>query len=77
MAVVINYLVEHLATLSTLLESPEEISPKMAIQQLFEIEKSSGIWSQRMIIQIEGNLLALNACLNIAVCFYTDLQIAT
>ncbi|XP_074593614.1 arouser isoform X2 [Brevipalpus obovatus] len=46
----INYVVEHLATFSTSIPAP--ITPKTAIQRLFTLEKTAGIWTQQMILKI-------------------------
>ena len=32
----------------------QQITPKVALQRLFAMEKTSGIWTQKMTIQIEG-----------------------
>lgn len=48
----INYVVEHLATFSTSIPAP--ITPKTAIQRLFTLEKTAGIWTQQMILKITG-----------------------
>lgn len=45
------YQVEHLATFSMVSHQPT--TPKAAIQRLFAMEKASGIWTQRMAIQVE------------------------
>ncbi|XP_053210452.1 epidermal growth factor receptor kinase substrate 8-like isoform X2 [Panonychus citri] len=50
-----NYVVEHLATFSTSMTSQQPITPKVAIQRLFAMEKTSGIWTQRMFVKIEGS----------------------
>lgn len=44
------YQVEHLATFST----QQQTTPKIALQRLFAMEKTSGIWTQSMAIEIEG-----------------------
>lgn len=51
-------MVEHLATFSTSLsaQQQQQITPKMAIQRLFAMEKASGIWSQRMLLKLNGKL---------------------
>jgi hypothetical protein len=49
-----SYFVEHLATFSTVLPGQQQITPKLALQRLFAMEKTSGIWTQRMAIQVEG-----------------------
>ena len=50
-----NYSVEHLATFSTEMpSSPQPITPKLALQRLFTLEKTQGIWTQKMAMQIEG-----------------------
>lgn len=46
--------VEHLATFSTASPQQQPTTPKMALQRLFAMEKTSGIWTQRMAIQVEG-----------------------
>lgn len=48
------YLVEHLATFSTSSGHQQTTTPKMALQRLFAMEKTSGIWTQRMALQVEG-----------------------
>ena len=48
------YSVEHLATFSTCSPHQQTTTPKMALQRLFAMEKTSGIWTQRMALQIEG-----------------------
>ena len=55
------YHVEHLATFSTSSSSHSQpTTPKIALQRLFAMEKSSGIWTQRMSVQIEGNFYLNN-----------------
>ncbi|KAI1292639.1 Epidermal growth factor receptor kinase substrate 8 [Halotydeus destructor] len=49
------YSVEHLATFSTSSPHQQQTTPKMALQRLFAMEKTSGIWTQRMSLLIEGN----------------------
>lgn len=53
-----NFMVEHLATFSTSLPTQQSITPKMAIQRLFAMEKTSGIWTQRMTLKLEGKVYA-------------------
>lgn len=59
-----NYVVEHLATFSTSTPSQQPITPKVAIQRLFAMEKTSGIWTQRMFVKIEGEPFFNEFCLN-------------
>lgn len=49
-----SFQVEHLATFSTASPQQTPTTPKMALQRLFAMEKTSGIWTQRMAIQVEG-----------------------
>lgn len=46
------YQVEHLATFST----QQQTTPKIALQRLFAMEKTSGIWTQSMAIEIDGKV---------------------
>jgi epidermal growth factor receptor kinase substrate 8 len=50
-----TYAVEHLATFSTNSPQQQQTTPRMALQRLFAMEKTSGIWTQRMAIQLKGN----------------------
>ncbi|XP_054162619.1 epidermal growth factor receptor kinase substrate 8-like protein 1 isoform X2 [Oppia nitens] len=50
-----TYSVEHLATFSTTSPQQQQTTPKMALQRLFAMEKTSGIWTQRMALQLKGN----------------------
>lgn len=51
-----HYFVEHLATFSTSLHgNGGATNPKQALQRLFAMEKSSGIWTQRMALRVEGS----------------------
>ncbi|RWS26491.1 epidermal growth factor receptor kinase substrate 8-like protein, partial [Leptotrombidium deliense] len=50
-----NYVVEHLATFSTSLPQQQQTTPKVALQRLFAMEKTSGIWTQRMTIKFDGS----------------------
>lgn len=53
------YQVEHLATFSTTTPQNTLTTPKMALQRLFAMEKTSGIWTQRMTIEIDGRDLKI------------------
>ena len=49
------YSVEHLATFSKLSPTNTQTTPKIALERLFAMEKTSGIWTQRMSIAVEGH----------------------
>ncbi|KAH7639992.1 epidermal growth factor receptor kinase substrate 8-like protein 1 [Dermatophagoides farinae] len=36
-------------------QQQQHVTPRMALQRLFKMEKTSGIWTQRMAIQLKGN----------------------
>ncbi|XP_075676958.1 uncharacterized protein LOC113795507 isoform X2 [Dermatophagoides pteronyssinus] len=36
-------------------DDQQHVTPRMALQRLFKMEKTSGIWTQRMAIQLKGN----------------------